>query len=668
MVNVNPVSPTDDAVVRGRYRLLTRLGQGGMAEVYRGKLLGAEGFEKFVAIKRVLPHRAQDPELVRSFIDEARLAAHLHHPNIVQIYDFGRHGDTYFIAMEYLSGQQLGEVAARARETGVGLPRPLIYHALARVCEALDYAHHLTDYAGQPLNIIHRDVSPQNIVVTYAGQIKLIDFGIAKAATQTMATEVGTLKGKTGYLSPEQARGDALDARSDLFAVGVILYELLLGERPIAGDVFRTLEQLRGFDPSQLAPQLDTLERGPREVLTTALAPDPADRYARAEDLQAALERLLVSGETGTVSARDWQGHMSSHWAAERDREARILQHEASPESEPSPVSPVGGTARIPGEPPPSASSAVPEPSPEPPRSATAGAPSRSPGDWARRLGWVMAGLIALVLVGGLLTRPLIDQPPSLADTSETAEPSLDATDTAGPRDAGDEPSPPAGSEAGPAIPVDRPAPERRRADQRRWSRLEDRLAEGDLRGAAERFFDWHEALPGLDPQTRRLRTTRFAMLTYERLRDRIREDAKAAETLLQALRGFAPDTVEWRFLEALARLRQDRPEAARSGFKAVLAVAPRHVSAHFNLAYLAQRTGESADARRHYRRVVALGPDFQDEALYNLAVLEAQAGAHESARQHLRQALRFNPENRAVKRYLRRFEASPHDNTTEVP
>jgi eukaryotic-like serine/threonine-protein kinase len=204
----------------GKYLLLERINVGGMAEVFKAKTFGVAGFERILAIKRILPNLVEDDEFIKMFIDEARIAVQLNHTNIVQIYELGKHGDHYYIAMEYLGSRDLRAILDRMRANGQLMQIPQAAYVCAKVCEGLDYAHKKRDQSGQPMNIIHRDVSPQNILIGFEGEVKVIDFGIAKAANRASKTQAGVLKGKFGYMSPEQVRGLPIDRRCDIFAVG----------------------------------------------------------------------------------------------------------------------------------------------------------------------------------------------------------------------------------------------------------------------------------------------------------------------------------------------------------------------------------------------------------------------------------------------------------------
>jgi TonB family protein len=281
----------------GAYEVLERIAAGGMAELYKARRSGVEGFQKIVAIKKILPHLADNEEFITMFADEAKLAAQLNHPNIVHIFDLGKiEGGGYFIAMEYVDGRDLRSLLNAAQETGVPLPSPLAVYVASKVAAALDYAHRRKDSDGRELNIVHRDVSPQNILISYEGDIKLCDFGIAKAASKASTTQSGALKGKVQYMSPEQAWGRPIDRRSDLFSLGSVLFEMLTGQKLFRGDSDLTvLEKVRAAQvgpPSAVNPEVP---KNLDAVVLRALAREPDDRYANASDMLRDLEAVLYS-------------------------------------------------------------------------------------------------------------------------------------------------------------------------------------------------------------------------------------------------------------------------------------------------------------------------------------------------------------------------------------
>ena len=278
----------------GKYFLLDRINVGGMAEVFRAKTTGVEGFERLVAVKRILPGIAEDEEFVTMFVDEAKIAVQLTHANIAQIFDLGRADGSFYIALEYIHGKDLRAITNRVRQRGEQLPVAFACYVIMKACEGLDYAHNKYDGAGRFLKLVHRDVSPQNILVSYEGEVKIVDFGIAKAAGKVGRTQAGILKGKFGYMSPEQIQGLEIDRRSDVFGVGICLYELLTGERLFAAETdFATLEKVKAgviTPPSSYNPRVpEELE----QIVLRALAKDRDARFESALALHDALQAYI---------------------------------------------------------------------------------------------------------------------------------------------------------------------------------------------------------------------------------------------------------------------------------------------------------------------------------------------------------------------------------------
>src|SRR5438874_3122374 len=288
----------------GKYKLVRLIASGGMAEVYLARQAGAAGFEKLVCLKRILPHLARDKQFVEMFLNEARLAARLDHPNIVSIFDLGEANGNYFIAMEFIDGPSLRAAAKRALERGERLPIPEIVKVVSMAAAGLHYAHELTDAGGKPLGLVHRDISPDNVLVHRNGAAKVVDFGIAKAARSSSSTRTGTLKGKVAYMPPEQLRGEALDRRTDVFALGVVLYELLAGKRPWEGSSeVALIGKIMTEEPQPLG---EVREDAPAELIAIvdrALAKDRAQRYQSCHEFAGELENLMVQmGQTITPS------------------------------------------------------------------------------------------------------------------------------------------------------------------------------------------------------------------------------------------------------------------------------------------------------------------------------------------------------------------------------
>jgi TonB family protein len=295
---VRPAAPAPAATAAqfGQYTLLERVALGGMAEVWKARMKGMEGFQKTVAIKKILAHLTDSVDFVTMFIDEAKLAAQLNHPHIIHIYDLGKIDDDYYIAMEYVEGKDLRSILNTARKQDSPLPLGLALLVAARLASALDYAHRKRDFDNRELGLVHRDVSPQNVLISYEGDIKLCDFGIAKAVAKASKTQMGALKGKLQYMSPEQAWGRVVDGRSDIFSLGSVLFEMLTGRRLFAGEsemsVLEAVRECRLQSVRALSPAVPEVVDA---IVRRALAKDPDDRFQTAGEMQKELESVLYS-------------------------------------------------------------------------------------------------------------------------------------------------------------------------------------------------------------------------------------------------------------------------------------------------------------------------------------------------------------------------------------
>src|SRR5262245_47021576 len=281
----------------GRYRLLGRIGEGGMAEVYRAMMIGPEGFERELVLKRILPRLSASGDFKTMFIREAKIAAQMLHPNIVQIYEFGQAEGGYFIAMESVQGVTLRELLTTLRKDERAIPHNVAADVTRQICVGLDYAHTLRGYDGEPLEIVHQDISPTNIMLAFTGTVKILDFGIARAAEfAEEEAKKGMIKGKVSYLSPEQIFVRPFDARADIFALGVVFHVMLTGRRLFQSrnDITKMRELLAApiLPPSAIDAMI------PREldrIVMKSLEIDPKDRYQSAADMAADLERTLIA-------------------------------------------------------------------------------------------------------------------------------------------------------------------------------------------------------------------------------------------------------------------------------------------------------------------------------------------------------------------------------------
>ncbi len=310
----------------GKYLLIERINVGGMAEVFKAKTFGIEGFEKLVAIKRILPSIAEDDEFIKMFIDEAKITVKLQHANIAQVYELGKIDDSYFIAMEFINGKDLKQLFEKNKKNSIPMSFAQACYIVSQMCSGLDYAHRKKDERGVDLKIIHRDVSPQNIRISYDGEVKVIDFGIAKAKNKSSKTEAGILKGKFGYMSPEQVRGQELDRRSDIFAIGIIFYELVTNARLFQGETdFSTLEKIRNVDipsPKELNPNIPPeLET----IIMKSLAKDRNIRYEYAHDMHDDIQRFMILNNY-MYSRSELANWMKDAYDADIQKDLKVLK------------------------------------------------------------------------------------------------------------------------------------------------------------------------------------------------------------------------------------------------------------------------------------------------------------------------------------------------------
>ncbi len=380
----------------GQYRILARIATGGMAELFFARREGPAGFRKIVAIKRLLPHLTKEPKIVEMFLDEARIASRFDHPNVVQVFDLGEADGSYFLAMEFLEGRSLSEVAERAAELGELVPLGIMARVLAEACLGLHDAHDARDDAGQPLGVVHRDFNPSNVFVTYDGRVKVLDFGIAKIQSLSRESEPGVLRGKYYYMSPEMVAGRPVDRRADLFAAGGMLYELLTGRHPFEADDVRSLlveigncspEPPRQLEP-EVPPSLDSL-------CCALLQRSPSDRPPTAQAVAERLERFLTETKR-VVGPSEIAAYMERLFPQGEDLRRRQIAELRRAQSLDAPeLAPV---------PPPTADAAPPEaPRPRPGRTAVE-APGKLPQEERPRLRdrprilLVLAGALVMVI------------------------------------------------------------------------------------------------------------------------------------------------------------------------------------------------------------------------------------------------------------------------------
>jgi serine/threonine protein kinase len=455
----------------GRYAITRKIADGGMAEIFLARQSGAEGFSRSVIVKRILPAFSADPHFRNMLVDESHIAMTLNHSNIVPVLDFGQAGGCYFMVLELVDGWDLSTIRRRAEKAEVPIPLGISLYVMAEVCRALAYAHGRKDGSGKPLQIVHRDISPQNVLISEQGEVKVADFGIAKALGKRERTQTGIIKGKLEYMSPEQALGKPLDASSDVFAVGTLLYLLATSRRPFAGasdlEALLKVQRAEFVPPEEARPDLPA---GVVAILKRAMQARSADRYRSAEEMMIAVEAVLRGelGSPGQSELKRWLGELgkrdgappvsrrpgmaaadgtSGRWLVDGD----MLAFEDEPV-----VSGFGQTAVAPTPPPRKLATPPPRPS----------ASARSSPGWLRG----SAILLALIGVAWLAaTRFLsIDRQRRFAASARAlVEKGVDGVAAVVPRPPGSTPAPPDRQSAAP--PAERPAerPARRPADNR---------------------------------------------------------------------------------------------------------------------------------------------------------------------------------------------------------
>jgi len=590
----------------GKYVLLDHIGRGGMAELFRAKLIGAQGFEKLIALKRILPHLAEDESLVTAFIDEARLAAHLQHPNIVQIYDFGQMEGSYYIAMEYLSGKDLNQVTKQAIARGNPLTLNQSLYIISQVCEGLGYAYDLKDFKGNPLNIIHRDISPQNIFITYDGQVKLLDFGIAKAANQSSHTQTGTIKGKVAYMSPEQVVGSTIDQRSDLFAVGIILYELATHERLYTGEMMEIMAKVAQAQRIPIQKRLPNTPDTFHRLVDRLMARDREERYSNPytviQDIQAVYRALQAAPSHREMAALmrilfkdDRQVEADqlktlSHFDINSDAAALTTLY-ANPNSDAIDVTHYPDSAEFSSTP-----SQVMHPHPGKRKKITTILLS--------------AGTFASFIIIGLGTWWWQSE-------QATESSAVNQTDTSYRE----------------AI-----ASATRAVRQQQLPIAQKTLTPHRNQLNSLTTAELEPYLEALHDQTKRLAQNDQPETATLYVQEWLRYDGENSEAL---------------FLQGnLAVQLRDIPTAIQA-FQRITQLHPTDPKAHFNLGFLFAMQKKHRQAAQMYEKTIQLKPDFLDKALYNLARMRIKLGELEQAKTNLQQALQINPDDAKARELL---------------
>ncbi len=573
---------------------------GGMAELYRAKITGAEGFEKLIAIKRVLPHLVVEKDLVNSFIDEAKLAAYLQHQNIVQIYDFGNMEGAYFIAMEYLFGKDLKQIISQSKKNNLSLGMDNILYITSQVCAGLNYAHNLKDFHKKPLNIIHRDIGPQNIFVTYDGQVKIIDFSIAKAAIQDTTTQVGSIKGKVAYMSPEQARGEQIDFRSDIFSLGIVLYEMTTGERMYKGNTFEAYAKAREAEFEPLEQFNIILPRKLHRILNNALTKDRGYRYKSAAQMQSDINSLLsdLSFQPGD---RALSKYMNKLFREEAEAEEQAMQEAALINN----IIPYGEGA-IPSESDTDTLELGPDGMPINKR-------SRHSLYIILFIVFILSGLFVALFHSGF----------------NSAEIQTNASSNAA------------------AVLIKNPEIVKK-------IDMAEKLVHADrFEEAAELFEEVMAATPAVKEKV----VPMYSRALRGMASGLIKPDSDRAKALLLKSVALDPDNAQGHYLLGRLYAEQKDTVSAVTLYQRAIELDPKMTNAFFNLGYIYAEKRDYINAREMYIRVVELSPPYLDEALFNLAVVQIKLKDTEVGIKNLEKALTVNPENKQARKMLEKIQ-----------
>ena len=621
----------------GKYIILDQLAVGGMAELFRSMITSVQGFEKLIAIKKILPHLANEGDLVNSFIDEAKLAALLHHQNVVQIYDFGSLEDTYFIAMEYLLGKDCRVISSKAKEKNIPLDRRNALFIVSRICAGLDYAHKLKDFQGKALNIIHRDISPQNIIITYEGDVKIVDFGIAKAASQNTHTQMGMIKGKIAYMSPEQATGKAIDHRSDIFSCGIILYELITGTRMFSGDTMHILSKIRDADFVNPEELQSDIPKQLLEVLDRALQKDPEKRYQTCGDMLNDLEECMQFDTH--PSPQGLSKYMKKLFADEILAEQQHLQK----------ITQIGlmqGKQKTPA-----ASSAPKNNEPTEPISLNRSNVEKPhivqalgglTGTVNKKKSLLIAiaiGLFSVIIFFSFVgqkgkepTEPQVVEEIQPMKEIEQLEKSNDVSSV---------------KEMGKAdIPIEAPGTDM-------YQKAMDALVTQRFNEAVS-FF---EELLALDSGMQNIITSPYAESLVGLANSTSETDPRTAVVLYNKAIQLEPKSIQAHFQLGTMFMKQKDYVAATKSYENVIELKPDFSDAFFNLGFINVLSKDYDRAEEMYARAVALNPDYLDEALFNLALVQSKLDKKDQCLANLEKAVQINPENEPAKNYLKKIK-----------
>ncbi|MBW2122399.1 MAG: protein kinase [Deltaproteobacteria bacterium] len=591
----------------GEYYLTKRIACGGMAELFRARRRsGVEGFEKILAVKRILPHLSKDGDFVSMFVKEAKIAAQLSHENIVQIFDFGKFQDSYFLAMEYVSGMSIQGIQEKIKENP--FPPDLAIYAVSRASMGLDYAHRKKGPDNKTLGIVHRDISPPNILVSYEGEVKLVDFGIAKAAVHSSETKSGILKGKIPYMSPEQVTGGKVDGRSDIFSLGVVLHELLTGQRLFQGtSEFEMIEKVRSCQIAPPSSEKKTIPEELDKIVLKALQRNPEDRYQDAEEFCHALTGYLDS-KRAYLGPSDLRKYMRELFGEEIRKEEAEIQKEAGlvrTYEKQRITEQIGGDQPVHG---------------------------------------MMAGRLGRILTGGVARNLL--RAGEIGVLSLAAYTLLTLSPLHAMLGGKDEKI---RGESSVSVAVD----QKTSLLQNAINEASTLLTRGDYEGAIARF----DQVCSIDPLFAKQYNALFSRAFLARAEKNREESPSAALEDYRRACQMDPHNFKAHFEMGRLLTRMERYREAGLSYQKSIEANPDFPDSHFNLGYLYFRKKAYLLAAEEFENVVRLKPGYLKDAYFNLGLSYFKMGEKAKALRAFKEVLKFDPKNRRTMAFLKKLK-----------
>lgn len=590
----------------GNYVILDQLAVGGMSELFRAMVVGDKSCEKILALKKILHHLSKDEDLKNSFLEQAGFAALLNHQNIVQIYDYGHLEGTCFIAMEYLFGRDCRSLNRKSQEKGIPLHHQNAIFIVSRVCAGLNYAHRLKDSQGNDLKIIHRDISPQNVIVTYEGDVKIVDFGLANSASQNIHAQKVITKNKSAYMSPELARGKTIDHRSDIFSCGLFLYELITGNQMLSRDTLQISAKISNYSHFKTGgSQGEKLQA----ILERSLQINPDDRYQSCQEMLNDLEEYLHLQAEACPSPAGLSQYMKELFSEEISTENQHLQEivkrahlqvKASGTHMTSGVKPANliHDTKI---------------------KVIESIKSHAQNIKIRKsvvTGISIGMLLVIIFIATISQRSAVSRQHPIQANIEP-EISTESNETA------------------------------------KFQKGMEALINREFNKAITLF----EEVLSLDPKMKNQVSLPYAEALVGLANSVNGKDPEQAMNLFKKAIQFDPNRVQSYFQLGMIFLKQEDYTAAAKNFEKVIEINPKLPDAFFNLGFIQAHLKEYVKAEEMYVQTVKLNPSYLDEALFNLALIQSKLGKKDESLANAKKALEINPKNELAQNYLKKIQ-----------